>query len=362
MNLDYIFASDSVENGETRCANCFLVEVIWNVSKADDFNVFDKPALVSEMSDKGENQNLDQLTTTHDASTPSQKTSLLESQKLTDVRQPNYSCLSFGLKDIVDLMKAFSSKDNYNIEAFISDIEDIFDLYQITNSISQVLFVKKCLTGPALTLIRKFDDHSRDARFRHKQVTQPTCCTCGLEGHKSTFCKNKDHGKKCYGCKNFGHVHANCPRHLSNSSITLNQKPSNYSERTVIHILQFSEQYPENIMHVPVTLAQTQFIALCDTGSQVTIINEKTYRSIGSPSLDLSQVTFAGIGQDKVKTLETGESVEMPPPDMQSDTITLRGEQAKLGAALTLVYSKAISFKTEYLVAQVHNWKEWFKY
>ncbi|GFS82727.1 vigilin [Nephila pilipes] len=41
--------------------------------------------------------------------------------------------------------------------------------------------------------------------------------------------------------------------------------------------------------------------------------------------------------------LETDVSVEMPPPDVQSDTTTLRGEQAKLGYALTLVYSKANS-------------------
>ncbi|CAL1268500.1 unnamed protein product [Larinioides sclopetarius] len=51
---------------------------------------------------------------------------------------------------------------------------------------------------------------------------------------------------------------------------------------------------------------------------------------------------------------ETGVSVEMPPPDVQSDTITLRGEQAKLGPALTLVYSKANSVKTEHL--DVPSW------
>ncbi|KFM62860.1 Vigilin, partial [Stegodyphus mimosarum] len=48
---------------------------------------------------------------------------------------------------------------------------------------------------------------------------------------------------------------------------------------------------------------------------------------------------------------ETGVSVEMPPPDVQSDTITLRGEQAKLGPALTLVYSKANSVKTAHVNA-----------
>lgn len=48
---------------------------------------------------------------------------------------------------------------------------------------------------------------------------------------------------------------------------------------------------------------------------------------------------------------ETGVSVEMPSPDSQIDTITLRGEQDKLGPALTLVYSKANSVKTSYVDA-----------
>lgn len=41
---------------------------------------------------------------------------------------------------------------------------------------------------------------------------------------------------------------------------------------------------------------------------------------------------------------ETGVSVEIPPADKQSDTITLRGDQDKLGPALTMVYSKVSCF------------------
>ena len=40
---------------------------------------------------------------------------------------------------------------------------------------------------------------------------------------------------------------------------------------------------------------------------------------------------------------QTGVSVEVPSVDSESDTITLRGEQAKLGIALTQVYAKANS-------------------
>jgi hypothetical protein len=41
--------------------------------------------------------------------------------------------------------------------------------------------------------------------------------------------------------------------------------------------------------------------------------------------------------------LQSGVSVEVPPLDNQSGTITLRGEPDKLGPALTMVYAKANS-------------------
>lgn len=37
---------------------------------------------------------------------------------------------------------------------------------------------------------------------------------------------------------------------------------------------------------------------------------------------------------------ETGVSVEVPPEEAESDTITLRGEPDKLGHALAIVYAK----------------------
>ncbi|GFT32015.1 vigilin [Nephila pilipes] len=46
---------------------------------------------------------------------------------------------------------------------------------------------------------------------------------------------------------------------------------------------------------------------------------------------------------------ETGVSVEMPPPDVQFGTITLKGEQVTLSPALTSVYSKANSVKTKHM-------------
>ncbi|KAF8783345.1 hypothetical protein HNY73_013519 [Argiope bruennichi] len=43
---------------------------------------------------------------------------------------------------------------------------------------------------------RKNDDHTHDARLDYKRITQPqpTCYSCGLKGHKSTSCTNKERG------------------------------------------------------------------------------------------------------------------------------------------------------------------------
>ena len=48
---------------------------------------------------------------------------------------------------------------------------------------------------------------------------------------------------------------------------------------------------------------------------------------------------------------ETGVSVEMPPQNSTSETVRLRGERLKLGAAISAVYSKANSVVTNELEA-----------
>ncbi|GFT56668.1 transposon Tf2-9 polyprotein [Trichonephila clavipes] len=55
-------------------------------------------------------------------------------------------------------------------------------------------------------------------------------------------------------------------------------------------------------MHVEITISKIPITALCDTGSQATIINEKTYQKLGYPTLSSSQCTFSGIGRDRVES------------------------------------------------------------
>ncbi|GFV59936.1 transposon Tf2-9 polyprotein [Trichonephila clavipes] len=331
---------------------------------------------------------------------------------LFDKQNTCNSFLSFNLRDLLELVKPFTSRDSYSIETFISDIEDMFRLYQITNPIDQIIFVKKCLKGPAENLIRsirgitnwsqmkehllnEFSDrinsaqlhnmmqarrlkptetlqeyfltmrdlahkgavddsslidyiidgipdssnnkiilygsktlsefkdklkiyetllnskHNKqfpDKRFRdyenstsnqhrieHKRFTnqQPICYLCGLKGHKSTLCPNKERGKKCYGCKNFGHVQAECPKNSRKITPITNHKINTQVDRTVNSISILTP--PKNLMHVEITISKIPITALCDTGSQATIINEKTYQKLGYPTLSPSQYAIIGI-------------------------------------------------------------------
>ncbi|GFT04394.1 transposon Tf2-9 polyprotein [Trichonephila clavipes] len=50
---------------------------------------------------------------------------------LFDKQNTCNSFLSFNLRDLLELVKPFTSRDSYSIETFISDIEDMFRLYQI---------------------------------------------------------------------------------------------------------------------------------------------------------------------------------------------------------------------------------------
>ncbi|GFU40917.1 retrovirus-related Pol polyprotein from transposon 17.6 [Trichonephila clavipes] len=153
---------------------------------------------------------------------------------------------------------------------------------------------------------KRFRDYenstSNQHRIEHKRFTnqQPICYLCGLKGHKSTLCPNKERGKKCYGCKNFGHVQAECPKNSRKITPITNHKINTQVDRTVNSISILTP--PKNLMHVEITISKIPITALCDTGSQATIINEKTYQKLGYPTLNPSQCTFSGIGRDRVKS------------------------------------------------------------
>ncbi|GBN72465.1 Retrovirus-related Pol polyprotein from transposon 17.6 [Araneus ventricosus] len=141
---------------------------------------------------------------------------------------------------------------------------------------------------------KKLDDSTHVAKCERGRTPnpQPVCYSCGLKGHKSTQCTNKPHDEQCNGCKNFGHVHANCPQNSRNSASKSYLKLSTPA-RTVNQIS--AQNVSQNLMHVDIILSRIQLTALRDTGSQATIINEKTYLRVGSPQFYPFQITFSGI-------------------------------------------------------------------
>ncbi|XP_035233962.1 protein PFC0760c-like [Stegodyphus dumicola] len=99
---------------------------------------------------------------------------------------------------------------------------------------------------------------------------------------------------------NYSHIHSNCPKR-SGSSITESAPSCSTSDSTVNALS--TQNFSKNPMHVDIQLKGTQLTALYDTGSQTTLITEKTYRKIGSPPLHPSRITFSGLGRDTVKSI-----------------------------------------------------------
>lgn len=60
----------------------------------------------------------------------------------------------FSLRDLSDLVRPFSGKDDMTVENYICEVEEVFELHHICDPVYQLIFAKRCLRGPALTLIR----------------------------------------------------------------------------------------------------------------------------------------------------------------------------------------------------------------
>ncbi|GFW09408.1 transposon Tf2-9 polyprotein [Trichonephila clavipes] len=116
----------------------------------------------------------------------------------------------------------------------------------------------------------------------------------------STSNQHRIEHKRCYGCKNFGHVQAECPKNSRKITPITNHKINTQVDRTINSISIITP--PKNLMHVEITILKIPITALCDIGSQATIINEKTYQKLGYPTLSPSQCTFSGIGRDRVES------------------------------------------------------------
>ncbi|GFW88371.1 CCHC-type domain-containing protein [Trichonephila clavipes] len=81
---------------------------------------------------------------------------------------------------------------------------------------------------------KRFRDYenstSNQHRIEHNRVTnqQPVCYLCGLKGHKSTLCPNKERGKNVMDVKTLVMFRPNAPRILS-KDYTDNQSQNQYA-------------------------------------------------------------------------------------------------------------------------------------
>ncbi|XP_042900399.1 vigilin [Parasteatoda tepidariorum] len=115
---------------------------------------------------------------------------------------------------------------------------------------------------------------------------------------------------------------------------------------------------PASVLKDELTIAGEK-VAVAKAKERVQQIHEEKKRNCQSVSVEVPKYQHKYIIGQRGQTIqeifkETGVSVEMPATDVQSDTITLRGEQAKLGPALTYVYAKANSVKNESI--NVESW------
>lgn len=127
-----------------------------------------------------------------------------------------------------------------------------------------------------------------DAHNDSKFDKQKTCFNCGVAGHISRMCPDKQRGLRCNICKNFGHIASKCK-----------DKPyQNRSDNTVSAIT-----HSPSVMFKTVYINNTSFEALIDTGAVKTILREQTYRKIGSPPLTSFNGTLSAFGNGHVKPI-----------------------------------------------------------
>lgn len=109
------------------------------------------------------------------------------------------------------------------------------------------------------------------------------CFNCGEMNHVSADCPMKSKGQKCFKCSGFGHIAASCP--VSKKDVYVVSRPQ-------------KEKYRKDV-----EIRDSKFVALVDTGSDLTLMRSEEYEKLGSPPLNKRRVQFEGLGSDVNMTI-----------------------------------------------------------
>lgn len=140
---------------------------------------------------------------------------------------------------------------------------------------------------------KKVDPNSK-RYFNSNDHQKLRCKNCGSFSHKTYNCPDKSKGARGFNCDEFGHLSSNCPKKVNRNS-GHSSKPLN-SSASVNTIMAIE-------MHVNVFVQDTAFIALLDTGSDITLMKESIFRQIYSVKKLCGQpIIFTGIGSKVMKT------------------------------------------------------------
>lgn len=115
-------------------------------------------------------------------------------------------------------------------------------------------------------------DQSQNNSKQNMFAKKSRCMNCGSLSHNNYNCPNRSKGSRCFKCSEFGHMAINCTN-PSPSTSTANavQKPSG------VNCIALPS------MHVKAKIDGKEFLALVDTGSDVSLVKHSVYTTLQHP-------------------------------------------------------------------------------
>ncbi|XP_050476701.1 uncharacterized protein LOC126866789 [Bombus huntii] len=203
---------------------------------------------------------------------------LEETKKESDEACLAYMCRMLEIASHVDMEE--EAKVEYIVDGIIDDENDKAILYGAT-SIKElrkrlVMYEEqksrraKSIVKPAKTQKNGKPSQSVDAMKKRR------CFICGSEDYPSVKCPERGEGVRCFECSGFGHIAARCTARPKETCVVSRSEKGKYVKEVAID--------------------DCRFVALVDTGSDLTFIRSDEYARLGSPPLGKCKFKFDGFG------------------------------------------------------------------